>query len=81
MERIMIKRENLSNTVYKKVRLLPESVRNCLISIIYKIKKVFCNNQHTKTRPLLPAGDNHLLRNRTGMDFYAVPVRIARKSL
>ena len=78
----MRNKENLSATVYKKIRSLTESVRNCMISIIYRIKKGFWNNPHTKSRPLLPAGNkNHLWENRTGRDFYAVPVRICRKSL
>ena len=82
MERIMKNNENLSATVYKKIRLLPESVRNCLISILYRIKRGFWKNPHTKSRPLLPAGNNnHLLVKKTEKDFYAVPVRICRKSL
>ena len=82
MERIMKNKENISATVYKKIRSLTESVRNCLISILYRIKNVFWNNPHTKGRPLLPAGNNnHLLEKKTERDFYAVPVRICRKSL
>lgn len=69
------------DTVKQTIMILIRTAQSCIHSAADRLAMIFLENKKPDPRLLLPAGTQKLLENRTGKDFYAVPVRICRKSL
>ena len=68
------------NTVKQTIIILIRTAQKYIHSAADRLAMIFCENKNPDPRLMLPAGTQNLLENRTGKDFYAVPVRICRKS-
>ena len=80
-ESVMKMTNDMSAGIGQLMKNLYETVWNFIIMVADHMNRIFRGKADTENRLLLPEGRINLPDNREEKDFYAVPVRICRKSM